>query len=74
MIALHNDKEPAGSSIDIEFTSLTSYLFYIVPNIANVTEGWEVSKHKKHYRVCKHIVFFDQLANNSGCVYAGECR
>ena len=56
MIALHKDEE-SGSSIDIIFAA-TSYLFYIVPNIVNVTEGWEVHHHKEHYRVCKHIVFF----------------
>lgn len=73
MIALHKEKE-IGSSIDIDF-AFTSWLFYIKPKIANVTEGWEVYRHKEHDRVCKHIVFF-QLANNSGCtcVYAGECR
>ena len=64
VIALHKDKE-FGSSIDIKF-SATSYLFYIVPNIANVTGGWEVYLHKEHYRVCKHIAF--HLANNIGCI------
>ena len=54
MIALHKDKE-SGSSIDIIFAA-TSYLFYIVLNIANVTEGWEVYLHKGHNRVCKNIV------------------